>query len=118
MATPDHGGFAEAVVTRAGNVVRLPDSIDYPTAAGFAIAYGTAYGALCWAGRLQAGETLLVHGAAGGVGLATVECGRALGARVIATARGPERLSVAQGARRGRGDRHRRARTCARASRS
>ncbi|MCC2665432.1 MAG: NADPH:quinone oxidoreductase, partial [Geminicoccaceae bacterium] len=96
MATPDHGGFAEAVVTRAGNVVRLPDSIDYPAAAGFAIAYGTAYGALCWAGRLQAGETLLVHGAAGGVGLATVECGRALGARVIATARGPERLSVAK----------------------
>jgi NADPH2:quinone reductase len=96
MATPDHGGFAEAVVTRAGNVVRLPDSIDYPTAAGLAIAYGTAYGALCWAGRLQAGETLLVHGAAGGVGLATVECGRALGARVIATARGAERLSVAR----------------------
>jgi NADPH:quinone reductase len=96
MATPDHGGFAEAVVTRAANVVRLPESIDYPTAAGFAIAYGTAYGALCWAGRLQAGETLLVHGAAGGVGLATIECGRELGARVIATARGPERLSVAK----------------------
>ena len=55
MATPDYGGFAEAVVTRAGNVVRLPDSIDYATAAGFAIAYGTAYGALCWAGRVQPG---------------------------------------------------------------
>jgi NADPH2:quinone reductase len=96
MATPDFGGFAEAVVTRASNVVRLPDSIDYPSAAALAIAYGTAYGALCWAGRLQPGETLVVHGGAGGVGLATVECGRALGARVIATARGADRLKVAQ----------------------
>jgi NADPH:quinone reductase len=96
MATPDHGGFAEAVVTGAGNVVRLPDTIDYPTAAGLAIAYGTAYGALSWAARLQPGETLLVHGAAGGVGLATVECGQALGARVIATARGAEHLALAQ----------------------
>jgi NADPH2:quinone reductase len=95
MATLDHGGFAEEAVTQASNVVRLPDPIDYPTAAGFAIAYGTAYGALVWAGRLQRGETLLVHGAAGGVGLATVECGRALGARVIATARGREHLEVA-----------------------
>jgi NADPH2:quinone reductase len=69
--------------------------MDDVTAAGFAIAYGTAYGALCWAGRLQAGETLVVHGAAGGVGLATVECGRALGARVIASARGADHLAVA-----------------------
>jgi len=96
MATLDRGGFAEAAVTAAANVVRLPDSIDYVTAAGFAIAYGTAYGALVWAGRLQAGESLLVHGAAGGVGLATVECGLALGARVIASARGPEHLEVAR----------------------
>ncbi len=96
MATPDHGGFAEEVVTRAVNVVRLPDTIDYRTAAGLAVAYGTAYGALSWGARLQAGETLVVHGAAGGVGLATVECGRALGARVIATARGAEHLSVAE----------------------
>jgi NADPH2:quinone reductase len=95
MATLDHGGFAEEAVTAASNVVPLPDSIDYVTAAGFAIAYGTAYGALVWAGRLQADEILLVHGAAGGVGLATVECGRALGARVIATARGAEHLEVA-----------------------
>ena len=96
MATPDHGGFAEAVVTSAVNVVRLPDTIDDVAAAGLAIAYGTAYGALAWAARLQAGETLVVHGAAGGVGLATVECGRALGARVIATARGAHRLALAQ----------------------
>ncbi len=97
IATLERGGFAEEAVTAAGNVVRLPDSIDDVTAAGFAIAYGTAYGALVWAARLQPGETLLVHGAAGGVGLATVECGRALGARVIASARGAEHLEVARG---------------------
>ncbi len=96
MATLDRGGFAEAAVTAAGNVVRLPDSIDDVSAAGFAIAYGTAYGALAWAGRLRSGETLLVHGAAGGVGLAAVECGRALGARVIASARGAKHLEVAK----------------------
>jgi NADPH2:quinone reductase len=95
MATPAHGGFAEEVVTSAANVVRLPDSIDDPTAAGFAVAYGTAYGALTWAARLQPEETLVVHGAGGGVGLATVECGHALGARVIATARGAAHLAAA-----------------------
>jgi NADPH2:quinone reductase len=95
MAALSHGGFAEAAVCSVEDVVRLPDGIDDVTAAAFAIAYGTAYGALCWAGRLQPGETLVVHGAAGGVGLAAVECGRALGARVIATARGADHLAVA-----------------------
>jgi NADPH:quinone reductase len=95
MATLAHGGFAELAICPVGNIVRLPDTIDDVAAAGFAIAYGTAYGALVWAARLQAGETLVVHGAAGGVGLATVECGRALGARVIATARGAGHLAVA-----------------------
>jgi NADPH:quinone reductase len=95
MAALGHGGFAEMAVARADGVVSLPESIDDVAAAGFAVAYGTAYGALCWAGRLQAGETLVVHGAAGGVGLATVECGRVLGARVIATARGADHLRVA-----------------------
>jgi NADPH2:quinone reductase len=96
MATLGYGGFAEMAVCSAGDVVRLPDSMDDVTAAGFAVAYGTAYGALCWAGRLRAGETLVVHGAAGGVGLATVECGGALGARVIASARGADHLAVAR----------------------
>ena len=94
MAALASGGFAEAAVCSVENVVRLPGSMDDVDAAGFAIAYGTAYGALCWAGRLQAGETLVVHGAAGGVGLATVECGRAL-RRVIASARGADHLAVA-----------------------
>jgi NADPH2:quinone reductase len=96
MATLAHGGFAELAVCPASAVARLPETIDELTAAGFAIAYGTAYGALTWAARLGAGETLVVHGAAGGVGLATVECGRVLGARVIATARGADHLTVAR----------------------
>jgi NADPH2:quinone reductase len=94
MATVGHGGFAELAVARAGDVVALPDDVDDITAAGFAVAYGTAFGALQWATTLKSGETLVVHGAAGGVGLATVECGKALGATVIGTARGRERLEV------------------------
>jgi len=94
MATVSHGGFAELAVAGADDVVALPDAVDDVTAAGFAIAYGTAYGSLQWATRLGSGETLVVHGAAGGVGLATVECGKVLGATVIGTARGRERLDV------------------------
>ncbi len=63
--------------------------------AGFPIAYGTSYLALVEQARLQAGEVLLVHGAAGGVGLTAVEIGKALGARVIATAGGPEKCAIA-----------------------
>ena len=95
MATLAYGGFAELAIARTSDVVVLPDSVDDIVAAGFAIAYGTAYGALRWATELQPGETLLVHGAAGGVGLATVDCGKAIGADVIATARGKDRLEVA-----------------------
>ena len=97
LATLPHGGFAEAAVTAADNVVRLPDAVDDVRAASLPIAYGTAYGALCWSGRLQAGETLMVHGAGGGVGLAAVECGRVLGATVIATARGRSAISTPRG---------------------
>jgi len=96
MATLAYGGFAEEILVPAGQLVCLPDGIDYVTAAALGIAYGTAYGALTWAARLQPGETLVVHGAAGGVGLATVECGHVLGATVIATARGRERLQTAR----------------------
>lgn len=92
----DRGGLAERVVARADDVVPLPDGLDDVTAAGFAIAYGTAYGALTWRADLHAGETLLVHGAAGGVGLTTVEVGKAMGATVIATARGDDKLAVAR----------------------
>lgn len=96
MALVGHGGFAEVVVARSDDVVPLPESVDEVTAAGFAIAYGTAYGALHWRADLHAGETLLVHGAAGGVGLTAVEVGKAMGAVVIATARGEDKLAVAR----------------------
>jgi NADPH2:quinone reductase len=70
--------------------------MDPATAGGFVIAYGTSYGALVWKARLQAGELLLVHGAAGGVGLTAVEIGKALGAKVIATAGGADKCAVAR----------------------
>lgn len=95
LAILGHGGLAERAVAVASDVVPLPDHVDDVTAAGFAIAYGTAYGALRWRADLHAGETLLVHGAAGGVGLTAVEVGKAMGAVVIATARGADRLAIA-----------------------
>lgn len=95
LALVDHGGFAEEAVARADDVIALPDELDAVTAAGFAIAYGTAYGALVWRAGLARGEVLLVNGAAGGVGLTAVECGKAIGATVIATARGAERTAIA-----------------------
>ena len=96
LAVVGHGAFAEQAVARAEDVVLLPDDMDEVTAAGFAIAYGTAHGALRWRAELHAGETLVVHGAGSGVGLTAVECGKAIGATVIATARGDEKLEVAR----------------------
>ena len=96
LALTGHGGFAEAAVAKATDTFVLPDGLDWVTAAGLAITYATAHGALVWRADLQADETLLVHGAAGGVGLAAVEVGKALGAQVIATAGGPEKLAVAR----------------------
>ena len=87
--------------------MRLPDAVDDVAAASLPIAYGTAYGALCWSGRLQPGETLMVHGAGGGVGLAAVECGHVLGATVIATARGAAHLDAARAHGADHADRHR-----------
>jgi NADPH2:quinone reductase len=80
------GGFAEECQLPAAAVRAVPDDADFATAAAFTTAYLTAYVALVCQGELQAGETLLVHGAAGGVGLAAVDLGRVLGANVIATA--------------------------------
>jgi NADPH2:quinone reductase len=96
MAAVDHGGFAEQAIVRAADAVPVPAGLDPVTAGGFVIAYGTSYGALVWKARLQAGELLLVHGAAGGVGLTAVEIGKALGAKVIATAGSADRLAVAK----------------------
>lgn len=87
------GGFAEETVQAASSVIKLPETVGFEAAAAFRSNYMTAYYGL-QRGRLRTGETLLVHGAAGGVGLATVDMGKLLGARVIATARSPERLEA------------------------
>ncbi|KQB11467.1 NADPH:quinone oxidoreductase family protein [Rhodobacter capsulatus] len=90
-----HGGLAEAGVFAEDRCTPLPDSLDFETAAAFQIAYGTSHLALTLRGRLRAGETLVVLGAAGGVGLTAVEIGARLGARVIAVARGAEKCAIA-----------------------
>ncbi|EWY39151.1 NADPH:quinone oxidoreductase [Skermanella stibiiresistens SB22] len=97
MALLDHGGYAERALARATDVFRLPDTMDFETAAGFPIAYGTSHIALWERAGLKAGEMLVVHGAAGGVGLTAVEIGKAMGATVIATAGSADKLAVAAG---------------------
>ncbi len=92
------GGLAMFGCFPADQLVPIPDSMSMVEAAGFLIAYGTSHLALTHKARLQAGETLFVTGAAGGVGLTAVELGKRLGARVIASARGAEKLAVAQAA--------------------
>jgi NADPH:quinone reductase len=87
------GGYAEETVAAASQVTCLPDTVSFEMAAAFRSSYTTAYYAL-QRGRLRAGEVLLVHGAAGGVGLATVDMGKLLGATVIATASTAEKLAV------------------------
>lgn len=96
MAVVNYGGYAEEVVASATNVFLIPDSLDYEKAAGFPIAYGTSHIGLQHKLNLQAGETLLVHGAAGGVGLTAVEIAKKMGATVIATAGGPDKLKIAK----------------------
>jgi NADPH2:quinone reductase len=90
------GAYAEEIVVKAASVVAIPDAMDFVTAAAFPVAYGTSHFALTHRGHLIPGETLLVLGAAGGVGLTAVEIGKAIGARVIAAAGGKEKLTVAQ----------------------
>jgi NADPH2:quinone reductase len=80
------GGYAEEMQVPAAGLRKIPDGVGYAEAAAFTVAYLTAYVALVRRAELQAGEWLLVHGAAGGVGLAAVDLGRVLGAKVIATA--------------------------------
>lgn len=90
------GGHAEEVVVPGAIVTPIPDAMDFVTAGAFPVAYGTAHFALTHRGRLGAGETLLVLGAAGGVGLAAIEVGKLLGARVIAAASSAEKLDIAR----------------------
>lgn len=98
MALTGWGSFAEQVAVPAYNVLPMPDAMDYATAAAFSMTYGTSMHALKQRANLQAGETLLVLGASGGVGLAAVEIGKAMGARVIAAASSAEKLEVAKNA--------------------
>ena len=85
------GGFAEEALLPADRLRRVPDGVDFATAASFTTAYLTAYVSLVRRADLQKGEWLLVHGAAGGVGLAAVDLGRVFGAHVIATASNDEK---------------------------
>jgi NADPH:quinone reductase len=92
------GALAEWLCLPADRLSPLPDAMPFDEAAGFPIAYGTSHLALDWKAALQPGETLFVTGAAGGVGLTAVEIGKRMGARVIASARGADRLQVAKAA--------------------
>jgi NADPH2:quinone reductase len=96
LATAEYGAFAEFAAVPEGDAFAIPAGMDFVTAAGFPVIYGTAHLALTRYLRLRAGETLVVHGAGGGAGLAAVECGKALGATVIATAGSPEKLALAK----------------------
>ncbi|WP_322057472.1 NADPH:quinone oxidoreductase family protein [Paraburkholderia sp. J63] len=94
VAYVGNGGFAQQALADAAACVPLPEGADFATAAAFTLAYGTSHHAVVDRAALRAGETMLVLGAAGGVGLAAVEIGKVLGARVIAAASSDEKLEV------------------------
>lgn len=99
VATTPFGGFAEQALAPENLVFPIPDELAFDAAAGMVINYQTAHLALARRGRLAPGETVLVHGAGGGVGTASIEVAKALGAgRVIAVAHGEEKLAVARSA--------------------
>lgn len=89
-----YGGFAEEVLAQAAQLIPMPEGMDFITASAFVLTYGTAHHALKDRAQLKPGETLLVLGAAGGVGLAAVEIGKVMGAHVIAAASTDEKLDV------------------------
>jgi len=96
LASSTSGGMAEQVVVDADKATKIPDSMPFDEAAAFLMTYGTSYYALKDRGALKAGETLLVLGAAGGVGLAAVELGKVMGARVIAACSSQEKVDLAK----------------------
>jgi NADPH2:quinone reductase len=96
IAITPHGGYAEQVVANVDRCVPMPATMPYEQGAAFPVVFGTSHIALWHRARLRAGETLVVHGASGGVGLTAVAIGKQLGATVIATASSPEKLAVAQ----------------------
>ncbi|MDA9608851.1 NADPH:quinone oxidoreductase family protein [SAR86 cluster bacterium] len=96
IAMTGNGGIAEKVLAFEMTLMPLPDSMDFKDGAAFPLNYGTTYYALKQRGQLQAGETLLVTGAGGGVGTTAIEIGKAMGARVIAAASSDEKLEIAK----------------------
>ncbi|NVJ90090.1 MAG: NADPH:quinone oxidoreductase family protein [Methylocystaceae bacterium] len=94
MAVLDWGGFADYALAHENDVFPIADRLDFKTAAAIPVAYGTSHHALSVKAKLQKGETLVVHGAAGGVGLTAVEIGKHMGATVIASAGGPKKLAI------------------------
>lgn len=96
LASTGWGGMAEKLVAPASRAVPIPDGMPFDEAAAFLMTYGTSHHALKDRAKLQAGEALLVLGAAGGVGLAAVELGKAMGARVVAAASSPEKADLAK----------------------
>jgi NADPH2:quinone reductase len=96
LAAVPLGAFAERAAVPARAAMRMPEAMSFEVGAAFPIVYPTSYAGLVFRARLQRGENLLVHAAAGGVGIAAVQIGKALGARVIATAGGPEKLEIAR----------------------
>jgi NADPH:quinone reductase-like Zn-dependent oxidoreductase len=91
-----YGAFAEEVIVPEQNILPIPESMSDEKAAAFSMVYGTSYYALKQRANIQRGETLLVLGASGGVGLATIELGKAMGAKVIAAASTAEKLAIAK----------------------
>jgi NADPH2:quinone reductase len=89
------GGMAELAVAPAARLAHMPDAMPFDEAAGFILTYGTSYYALKWRAQIRPGETLLVLGAAGGVGASAVEIGKALGARVVAACSSQEKVDFA-----------------------
>jgi NADPH2:quinone reductase len=96
MALLDHGGYAEIASAHETDLIKIPDAMDFQTAATFPVVYLTSHLALQHRARLQRGEVLLVHGTSGGVVLTAVEVGKVLGATVIASASTLEKLEIAQ----------------------
>ncbi len=95
---PEGAAFAELCAVPVERVIPMPEGLGFEQAAGFTITYGTSYHALKQSANLQAGETILVLGAAGGVGITAVEIAKAMGARVIAAASSDEKLDFARAA--------------------
>jgi NADPH:quinone reductase len=94
MAVLNHGGFAQEAIANVSDLMTIPGDLDFKAAAAFPIAYGTAHMGLVDKCKLTKGESLIIHGASGGVGLAAIDVGRAVGANVIAVTSGDDKIAA------------------------